>query len=277
MALKHPAKMKEIQRYERDIYIPQENNTNTPHPSANNSSWSTPESEFDEDGKTGENTSGKSKKMVRFASDIVQTPRNTSMRSPPPNPRYGLTNIHNMNVNNNLHKLEAGEDGEFPRITPSNEAVTYSGRKVRPILTLPKIMDHGQMDGQKEIHVRKGSKTTMTILPANEQINSPRTPQNTPAASHKSPRAVGGFTKRVQLNRSELPPSYQDHKDFQQYLKEKYPHIVMAMRDNPKLSISSGKSDYYDNQQIVQNFYIRPQQTDETQIIPSSRYPEEDL
>ena len=260
-ALKHPAKM-------RAVHIPYHRSNN------DNVENSKPQEQQGNDDFSPKNSKDSSqtvnrRKSVRFAPDTLGIAREKYAKTPPPKP--GHPDDENFNFSNNNGEIQI----QLPEIKLEGKTSDRNLNIIKSILaSFPKITlntDSPESPYKEGVTRRKGSVTQITFLPHSADFS--RTPLSSPGVS----RPQGQGYKRVRATVTVLPPTWQDHEDFEDYLKQKYPHILNAIRTNPVL-LDAGKptasvANARTKQRMIQNFYHKPAQTDATPICPDGYYP----
>ena len=260
-ALKHPAKM-------RAVHIPYQRSNN------DNTENSKPQEQqgVDDSGPKNTNNSpqtGNRRKSVRFAPDTLGIAREKYAKTPPP--KSGHPDDENFNFSNNNGEIQI----QLPEIKLEGKTSDKKPSVIKPILTaFPKITtntDPPESPYKEGVTRRKGSVTQITFLPHSADFS--RTPLSSPRVS----RPQGQGQRRVRATVTVVPPTWQDHEDFEDYLMQKYPHILNAIRTNPALldvgKPSASVTNSRTKQRMIQNFYHKPAQTDETPICPDGYYP----
>ena len=249
-ALKHPAKM-------RAVHIPYQRSNDNIDPKL-------PEQNGHSKSSTDLSGNGNRRKSVRFAPDTLGIEREKYAKTPPP--KQGILDEENHNFSNNNAdiqiqlpdiKLDSGDKKTHKTV----KSVLAKFPRVAPL----KYSDCDQPESPyRGVTKRKGSITQITFLSHGEII----TPQNSPRVARSQ---VQGH-KRVKATLVDSPPTWQDNVDFEDYLKQKYPHILNAVRTNPAL-LDMGKPaanvvNLKAKQKMIQNFYHKPAQTNTTPISP---------
>ena len=272
-ALKHPAKM-------RALHIPYHKNNDTDITEASNNKphqdahAQDPRDEAADPMPPGGGGVTR-RKSVRFAPDTLGIARERYAKTPPPQHAHHDDDHddENYNINNNNNN---NIQIQLPDIRFNDKTGDKQAQTLKPILaTFPERSEDfiSRESGYREgVTKRKGSVTRITFLPHATDFR--RTPISSPRFSRLSRGQGQGKKVKVTVTAT-IPPSWQDHKDFEDYLRQKYPHLPTDLRNRP-VGVERPKGDMTDTraqQGLHQGSSHKPTQTNTTPVCPERTYP----